>query len=164
MLGLISLIFVLIILFAITYHIIVAQQRWEYTLRAVRESRRYSHELQDQHVHQPPPPSCPDNSCAEKDKYNLTFLTTMLLSSKFKDNPNVANGKCIAKVMSQAVPTISKRVAAQGLDGNKIDYNDPVVRKIVNEVVTSTMETGICSGMVLPPKPAVCPTPIVNYK
>lgn len=166
MLGLISVIFVLIILFAITYHIIISQQRWEYTLRAMRESKRYSH-YHDQNVDnqdQQPPPTCPDNACAQKERDNLTFLTTMLLSSKFKNNPNVANGNCIAKVMSQAVPIISKRIAAQGLDSNKIDYQDPIVKAIVNDVVSSTMATGICSGMVLPPKPAFCPTPKVNYK
>lgn len=85
----------------------------------------------------------------------------MLLGSQYNHNPNVANGRCISKVMSQSVPKISAQLQAKGIDINKVNYDDERVKEVVNDVVNKEIASGACGSMRVPPSPAICPTPKV---
>ncbi len=167
MLLVICIIVSMIIIFTIAYHIVIAQERWEYTLRSLRAAQRNSHyhhsHIQGREADAPATksPSCPGNKCANKERNNLYFLIMMLLGSQYNHNPNIANGRCISKVMSQSVPKISAQLKAQGIDINKVNYDDARVKQVVNDVVNQEIASGACGGMRIPPSPAICPTPKV---
>lgn len=137
---------------------IVAQERWEYTQRALRASRLAAWHA---HAHVPGGKNKSRESCCEKKTEGLAFLILLLLNSKFNDNPNMANAECMERVMQMVVPTINSQLKAKGLDQNTIDYNDPVVKAVVNDAIVAALSTGVCSGVVVQ-KPENCPDPKVN--
>ena len=151
----------LIIFFSIGYHMVVAQERWDYTLRALRAAQRNSHYHHRHPSETTQPPKCPGNKCANKERDNMYFLIMMMLGSQFNNNPNVANGRCISKIMSQSVPKISQQLRLKGIDINKVNYDDPRVKAVVNNIVNQEISSGVCGGMRVPPSPAICPTPKV---
>lgn len=147
---------ILIIFFSIAYHIIVAQERWEYTLRTLRAAQRNSH-----YHHQTTEAPSLDNKCTNKERDNMYFLIMMMLGSQYNHNPNVANGRCISKIMSQSVPKISQQLRSDGIDINNVNYDDPRVKAVVDKIVNQEIASGACGGMRVPPSPAICPTPKV---
>jgi hypothetical protein len=166
MLLVICIIVSMIIVLTIVYQIVVAQERWEYTLRSLRAAQRnshyhHSHATRETNSPATKAPACTGNKCANKERDNLYFLIMMLLGSQYNHNPNVSNGRCISKVMSQSVPKISAQLKAQGIDINKVNYDDARVKQVVNDVVNQEIASGACGGMRVPPSPAICPTPKV---
>ncbi len=165
MIALIIIIFLLIILFVMAYHMIVAQERWEYTQRALRASRLAAwHAESNSHRHVPVTarPGRGKDSCCEKKTEGLAFMILMLLNSKFNDNPNLANADCLQKVMRMVVPTITSQLKAHGIDQNTIDYNNPKVKAVVNEAILAALSTGVCAGVAVPKPAEQCPEPKVN--
>lgn len=154
---------ILIIFFSIAYHIVVAQERWEYTLRTLRAAQRNSH-YHHRHMSAESDTTkapCPGSKCANKERDNMYFLIMMMLGSQYNHNPNVANGRCISKIMSQSVPKISQQLRSDGIDINKVNYDDPRVKAVVDKIVNQEIASGACGGMRVPPSPAICPTPKV---
>jgi hypothetical protein len=165
MIALIIIIFLLIILFVMAYHMIVAQERWEYTQRALRASRLAAwHAESNSHQHVPSTarPAKSKDSCCEKKTEGLAFMILMLLNSKMNDNPNLANANCLQKVMRMVVPTITSQLKAQRIDQNTIDYNNPRVKAVVNEAILGALSTGVCAGVAVPRPAEKCPEPKVN--
>jgi hypothetical protein len=157
---------IMIMFFSMAYHMVVAQERWDYTLRTLRAAQRnsqYHHRNEEQpsETTKPPTTKCPGNKCANKERDNMYFLIMMMLGSQFKNNPNVANGRCISKIMSQSVPKISQQLRLKGIDINKVNYDDPRVKAVVNNIVNQEISSGACGGMRVPPSPAICPKPEV---
>lgn len=164
MIAIVIIIFLLVIVFVMSYHIIVAHERWEYTRRALRASQyaAWNAAVSAQGHHRPMPAK--KDKCCEKKNDDLTFLITMLLHSKLNSNPNMANTKCIERVMTNVVPSVSAKLRARGIDANDIDYNNPLVKELVNESISEALNSGLCHGMPIVVPPKQCPTPIVNIR
>lgn len=167
MIAIIIIIFLLIILFVMAYHMIVAQERWEYTQRALRASRLaawHAESKSHQHIPSTARPVKTKDSCCEKKTEGLAFMIMMLLNSKFNDNPNLANADCLQKVMRMVVPTITSQLKGKGIDQNTIDYNNPRVKAVVNEAILGALSTGVCAGVAVPRPAEKCPEPKVNVR
>ena len=162
---LVVMILLLFIAFVITYHIIVSQERWDYMTRAIRYSHMYSHNHYHNYQHPRSTQSnAPKSNCCNKQNDSLMLLVLMLLNSKYNDNPNIANGNCVQNVMANAIPSITSTLKSRGIDMNNIDYNSSNIKQIVDDVVSKTIRTGVCSGMQVPPAPAVCNDPKVTVR
>lgn len=155
-------ILLLIIAFVITYHIVVSQERWDYMTRAIRYSHMYSHN--HSHNYQPPTNASTKSNCCNKQNDSLMLLVMMMLNSKYNDNPNVANGNCVQRVMANVIPSITSTLKSKGIDVNNVDYNSQNIKQIVDDVVSKTIRSGVCSGMQVPPAPAVCLDPKVTVR